>query len=260
MNQFTDPDTGMLFVYDLERGAKRRQKPSKVAHIRDFYRVEIEGEDPNQFERALSILESDAAPIIKNVNSDPAQVDSSDFGVLLEFCAFLAVRGPWMRRRSIELVSHHVEAFFSMLASDEGTYERYRRLRDLPPLPKEVRLRLADGIIVEPVQEGMAEFTVNQAQHVFNDMKDWAWGIFPLPPSAPSLVTSDVPVGRISLPLSTTLELTAFSISLGPRVALVSDFDPLRRWGFGAANHLNSATTLDASLVFSGNESPLDFL
>jgi hypothetical protein len=98
---FTDTGTrdGMLHVFDHRRGRRYRARPRQVARERDFYRIEVPGEDRNVIEKELSRLEGALAPTLSRVTETDA-VRYEDIADLLSFASMVHVRG----RRGLERV------------------------------------------------------------------------------------------------------------------------------------------------------------
>ncbi len=204
LGAFTDTGepNGFLFVHDLKGRRRRawRVRPLRVAHERDYYRVEIPGHDPGLAEDALGKIESAAAPIIRRIREIDALPPYDDFGVLLDFVATLAARVP--KRRAI------VPRFLSDLARMTleivtATPERYaaqiRRLReegkDVPDVSFEKMrdfVRKDAQFEVDPTWNVANMF--EQAQIIRTVLSWRTWSLLRAKSDAPNFICSDNPV------------------------------------------------------------------
>src|SRR5713101_4902026 len=83
-----------LWVLDQSEAKQWRARPAEIAHQRDFYRVDLPGVAPDSIERAFSIFEARAAPIVKRVIDTRHLPSGEDFVVLLNLIAWIAVKIP----------------------------------------------------------------------------------------------------------------------------------------------------------------------
>jgi Protein of unknown function (DUF4238) len=98
---FTDSGTrdGLLHVFNYRRGRRYRVRPRQATRERDFYRIEIPGEDRNILEKDLSRLEGELAPTLRRVTETDV-VRYEDLADLLSFASMVHVRG----RRGLDRV------------------------------------------------------------------------------------------------------------------------------------------------------------
>ena len=89
----------MLHVFDQRRGRRYRARPKQVARERDFYRIEVPGEDQHIIEKDLARLEGELAPTLRRVTETDV-VRYEDIADLLSFASMVHVRG----RRGLERV------------------------------------------------------------------------------------------------------------------------------------------------------------
>ena len=101
-----------LFVTAPAEKKQWRSLPSQTGHQRDFYRVEIDGVDPNTVEKFLAKLEDDASRILRDmIQFEGIPSDRSDYDSLMTFLAFSFARVPSQREmleRSFEAVNKQV--------------------------------------------------------------------------------------------------------------------------------------------------------
>ena len=102
MAGFTDTgdEDGKLHVFDYRRGRHCRAKPEKVARERDFYKINVPGEEQNAIEKDFSRLEGDLAPVLRRVIETGALRSNEELGTLLSLAAIIHVRG----RRGLDRV------------------------------------------------------------------------------------------------------------------------------------------------------------
>jgi hypothetical protein len=92
-------EDGQLFVFDFVRRKTWRARPNKVAKLRDYYRVEVEGVDPNFAERLHHSFETRIAPILKRIRDTHTLPAGVELAYLIQFVALLDVRGENARER-----------------------------------------------------------------------------------------------------------------------------------------------------------------
>src|ERR1051325_1893596 len=96
---FTDngEKTGTLWVTDLERKKQWQTTPPNAGHERDFYRVSEVGLDPVLFEKQFSKIESDIAPLLKELYTKPRWPTPEELAELEVFIALQYIRVPAFR-------------------------------------------------------------------------------------------------------------------------------------------------------------------
>ena len=93
MEGFTDPDTPtgqtpFVWLFSSREQRWRKRSPANVAAMKDFYSVtDVEGEKHDLLERALSLIESAAAPVIQKKIPRCGPLTESD---RLNFAGFMA--------------------------------------------------------------------------------------------------------------------------------------------------------------------------
>jgi Protein of unknown function (DUF4238) len=93
-----------LFVTDLRRRKQWMSTPSGSAHERDFYRlVETVNFDPLLFEKWLGRIESDAAPVFRELDRHPDRLTLDHQETLLCFIASQWIRTPAYRAWLLEV-------------------------------------------------------------------------------------------------------------------------------------------------------------
>lgn len=83
-----------LWETEFEKRTQKQKLPAEASVVRDFYRVEVDGLDPNEVERLLKTVEDEASRIIKTTNGTRKLPAGEDLGLLIDFMALMAVRIP----------------------------------------------------------------------------------------------------------------------------------------------------------------------
>ncbi len=236
---FTDSD-GFLFVHDLGRRRRPwRVRPVNAGHQRDFYRVDVPGEEPTIAEDALQTMEDAAAPLIRRVAEEHTLPSGVDREALLWFIAVLAARVPKQRAQ----VSRFVTDLLKLrLEAAISTPERFAaHLQRVREAGTDV-----SGLSREEIKEAMHDpgmiFSVNQTWAVgrmFEDVEILApamvarsWSVLVAKPDAPSFICSDNPVSLLPRkpsgtwrPLGWGMPDTFAFVPLARRVALYGLLD-----------------------------------
>ena len=130
---FTSTGTkdGQFFVLDVESGRAFRTSPGNVAAQRDFNRVDIEGHSPDAVENALAPFEGNAICAIRRVVETQSFPSDSDWNLILNLLALLAVRNPRLRGSFNQSREQTVRIIGNLLASDKKLWDRHmQRAKD----------------------------------------------------------------------------------------------------------------------------------
>ncbi len=200
---FTDTGTrdGMLHVFDYHRGRRYRVRPRQAARERDFYRVEVAGEDPNVVEKDLSRLEGELAPTLRRVTETDV-VRHEDIKDLLLFASIAHVRG----RKALERVYLGLEEKMRLGLEDgsytqeewEGVIDAHRREGTGPATLltyEEARHRAADGVWapIAPRELVLGQLP-NMQRAVFDALVPHVWSLAVAQPDAGEFICSDSPL------------------------------------------------------------------
>ncbi len=200
---FTDTGTrsGMLHIFDYRRAKTYRARPKQAACERDFYRIEVPGEDRYVIEKDLSRLEGELAPTLRRV-SETDVVRYEDIEDLLLFASMVHVRG----RRALERVylgleeKIRLELEVGSLPRDE--WERLidahrREGMDPTTLPtyEEARHKAADGVWapVAPKESVLGLLPLMQRAN-FDALVPHVWSLAVARPDADGFICSDSPL------------------------------------------------------------------
>lgn len=87
----------LLWVHDREENKVWTARPKKVAHIRDYYRVEADDLEPDVLEKAFATFESEAAEALRRLVRARQVPAGDDLAIALNFVTLMVVRVPGFR-------------------------------------------------------------------------------------------------------------------------------------------------------------------
>lgn len=88
----------MIFVYDKNRNKKFKSKVSNIAFQKNFNTIDSLGEKRYSLEKQLAIIESDIAPIIKQIIITNQKPSEDGYVKLFNYIGLLYLRNPKMRQ------------------------------------------------------------------------------------------------------------------------------------------------------------------
>jgi hypothetical protein len=137
---------GKLFAVNRPTGHSFRPSPEGVAAENFFNRIEVEGTDPNELEKALAEFEGEMAPALERVKEAKSLAKEEDRAHLVNLMAALALRNPSTRAALTQIHDqlarlHFVAQFGTQAAVDEAIAAGM--------LPK--------GMTVAELQQGLAD-------------------------------------------------------------------------------------------------------
>ena len=193
-----EPD-GMLHVTDLKRKKQWNCKPSNAGRRRDFNRIDHPNvPDPLRIEKLFSYIESDIAPLFRNLTKEKrGPKNESELGMLVEYLAIQWTRGPGFRAVVQQALESHFRT--KILSSTEEWERALRRIGVLPGGPGTEYTKVLEGL--EPgTLKITAEnaFYLKQAAGLLQDIDDtqtlmkrhWGWLIS----ESGEFIGSDCPV------------------------------------------------------------------
>lgn len=128
-----------LWVIDRKRGKHWRQRPREMACERDYYRVDIDGVQPDAVEQALANLEQEASGAMTAIR-DSRRLEGPEYETLLNFIAIQATRVPQFRENYVANKVFLEKRRLRSVLSDTAKFDRF--LEDLAKngatLPKHV--------------------------------------------------------------------------------------------------------------------------
>ena len=126
---FASPDDKgrpVLCVYDKEGGEPRPQAASTTCVECGFYSFENpEGKEDAELERALSVIESAAAPVLKRLGLPGETLVEQDIHILSQFLALLHVRVPRSQAVVSEIISVAIQQYIKGQAGNREKIHRY---------------------------------------------------------------------------------------------------------------------------------------
>ena len=185
---FTDtgePD-GMLYVTDLKRKKQWRCKPSEAGHRRDFNRIDDPSvPDPVKIEKLFSSIESDVAPVFRNLTKEKrGPKDGFELGMLVEYLAIQWARVPSFRDVVREAFESHFHT--EILSSPEAWERALRRVGASPGDPGTDYAKVLEGLATGKLKfTAEPAFYLKQAAGVLKDVDEtqtlmkrrWGWQI-----------------------------------------------------------------------------------
>lgn len=115
-----------LHVFDLELCTVRRQRPIKIAFIKDLHRIDKPGVDPDLWENLLSTFETKVAEVIAEGEVNGYLCDES-LNVLLNFIALTAIRVPRLRKAIETVVEQQLGVPFREAATRPEAWASLKR-------------------------------------------------------------------------------------------------------------------------------------
>jgi hypothetical protein len=112
-----------LWSFDRERSKPEHRTPKAVAFERDYYSVEVAGQLDDRAELYFALVETIAAPIIRDMIANRVMPTGTDCANLMYFLGLMNGRSPAFRDTLVrfheELAHNHVK----LLASSRQNYE-----------------------------------------------------------------------------------------------------------------------------------------
>jgi hypothetical protein len=243
LSSFTSEGTkdGQFFVLDVESGRAFRTSPRNVGAKRDFNRVDVEGRSPDVVENALAPFEGEAVDAIRRVIETQRFPDDSDWNLILNLLALIAVRSPGMRNSFNRSREQGLRMIGDLLVSDENLWKTHmRKAREagehMPDVSFEEFKSFIDrgsyDFVFRP--EGNLRVEFNALDKVLPLLGQRAWSVLVAPPEGPEFICSDHPVtlvwksGRKG-PVGYGLRETEVFFPLGRRVGFYGVYEmPLK--------------------------------
>jgi hypothetical protein len=112
-----------LWSFDRERSRPEHRAPKAVAFERDYYSVEVEGELDDRAETFFSLVETIAAPIIRDMIDSRVVPAGTDFANLMYFLGLTHGRSPAFRDALVRFHEDGMHNRVKLLASSRENYE-----------------------------------------------------------------------------------------------------------------------------------------
>ena len=237
-NEVSGKQSRELSAYDSEEKKTFKTAPGNVALERDFNTIDLEGHEPDAFEKALSEVESDIGPALLRIVEAKSLKDECDKELLLSLIALLHVRNPRFRERQRgfrEAVQKRIlDVVFSSREMFESQMKRAQADGFLPagdlPDYEEVKKNYNENDFeaVVPVVEHIVS-EVNLFEHVLPLLRERKWVLVSAPEGS-QFVTGDHPVSLIwnepkKAPIGLKLKGTEVVFPISPNVAVVGAYE-----------------------------------
>lgn len=263
---FTDTGTkkGKLYVLDTKTGNGFKSALENVAAERDFNRVDLEGEDLDKLEQAMSAFEDDAIVALRRTARTNAFPTDNDFNYLINLLGLFAIRNPQLREsmnRSREQVVHLIG---NLLVSDEKIWEHHIKKA------RQAGEQIPEGVSFQEVKrfienedytvEFGTEMNIKAEFQTFDKLLPFLarrlWSLIIVDDGAPDFVCADHPVSivwkdrTLEGPIGFGLRQTEVFFPLNRRQALFGVFeDPqpvVQRVDIHKVGELNARTVENA--------------
>lgn len=190
---------GKLIVFDLKDRKSFVTRPRNVAARRDYYRFEIEGQDPNIVESKLSELEALGDQAFRRIISAQSIEDSDDFSFVHVLIARIAISNPAFRDQRDQIIS---QVGSMMMQNMVATPERWDAVtRHMgpelggDPIPYEQARAAVEGggIVANATKETLIEQEIRLWPSILPMLEQRKWTLLIAPPGSAGFITSDRP-------------------------------------------------------------------
>lgn len=192
---------GQLFALDVKKKRTFHTSPTNVAAERDFNRIDIDGHSQDAIENALAPFEGEAVSAIRRVIESHRFPPDSDWNLILNLLALIAVRNPHFRNSFNSAREQSLRIAGDMLASDERLWSsHFRKAREtdekIPNVSfEEFKSFINKGeyeFIFHPQENLRVEF--NALDKILPIFGQRTWSVLVAPPEGPEFICSDHPV------------------------------------------------------------------
>lgn len=201
LNGFAENTKNSLKITVINIKEKRKFKTiaKGLANIRDFNRVNIEGEAPDFVEMELSRLETRIANAIRSVHEDN-KFESENRALILELIAMFAARNPSMRSKVASLLDQvNKNMLLKLLENDISMKEKLSSmLMELHPGKDITNEDMKKYVIEELTVEIATEYHIFTECQMIVSMVECLnkrkWTLLQSSPETGFFITSDSPV------------------------------------------------------------------
>lgn len=262
----------LLHVLDQSDGRRWRSRPSELAHQRDFYRIDVEGIDPNVFEKTFGAFESQVAALLRQLFETGSLPVAEAYANLMFFLALMAVRIPRRRAKMTQEMDQIMKSMLRMsVATPEHWESAQRRMRldgltELAETSYEEAKALfeRDDFTIQMPATWHVGMLYESAKTIFPYLADRAWSFFQCEDDDPDFVCSDHPLSLVwstegsgFYPPGFALAETEVSLPLSRRWAMMGRFEGeggLYRATPKTVAAINSRTGMYAGQLYSARE------
>lgn len=115
-----------LWVLDQDYIKQFKASPVSIGFEKDYNAVEIDGVDPDSFEKSLSKFEGIAAPVIKKiVETEGLPPSDMDYNILINFIALMALRVPSRRKIYDQFIEDSSKIQLDIICQSKERFESY---------------------------------------------------------------------------------------------------------------------------------------
>lgn len=240
---FTDTGTKerQFYVKNVVSGESFRTSPKNVAHIRDFNRVDIEGQAIDALESALSSFETTAIDSIRRILLSMEFPDFNDCNVILNFLGLIAIRNPRARDSFNRARERGLHQLGELLVSDRRTFEHHIRKAAEAGYVSNTNVSFEElksfvderRYTIEFHPEGNSRVEFKAFDKLLPILGQRTWSLLVAPDGGPEFICADHPVTLVwkdgrQEPVGFALRQTEVFFPLGPYVGFYGTFeDPL---------------------------------
>jgi hypothetical protein len=191
-----------LYVFDQITGRDWRSSPASAAIEKDFYVVDVAGEDPDIMEKILARLEGDFSRIVRDIVKNQQLPDGDDFNWFLNFVALMITRVPRTRKVVAGSIDRASKTDFRKLFATRAGWAQFRETceRAGHPVPDEEyekykRFADSEDYTVDLDQTTHVQMmATHMIDSVLPPLAKRTWSLAVAAPNAPDLICSDCPV------------------------------------------------------------------
>jgi hypothetical protein len=230
----------VLWVRDRQQDKCWQSRPVNIAHQRDFYRVDIDGLDPDAVEKALAEFEGQAADLFRNIAEKRQLPEGEEFDLLLNFVALQATRVPYHRQWYEDQAAHLAKWRARVALGHPSLFERFlddlrRQGEDVPDfITREGMVEFLEDesrYTIEIPQEASIHHMAEMAKTLLPVLDERSWSLFVAKEDRDDFVCSDrpvilVPTRRDAPPfLGFGMKYTEVIMPLNRQMSLVGRYD-----------------------------------
>jgi uncharacterized protein DUF4238 len=227
-----------LWVFDAVDKKCFRTSPENIALQTDFNTIDLEGHEPDAFEKAMSGVESDIGPALVRIIAARSLKNDEDKTLLLNLVGLLHIRNPRLREQSRNFRERVAKVMMSMLLSTREMWDSHvKKAKEAGFIPKDSdtdydkhKNMNPDDYRVEVANEAHIHTEMYVFDHSLPLLFERKWVLAKAPKGSPGFITSDHPVCLIwSEPTRRSpglrLKGTEILFPISPELAVVGVFE-----------------------------------
>ena len=192
-----------LYAFDVVDRKVFRPAPDNVALQTDFNTINLEGHEPDAFEKAMASVESDIGPALVRIIAAKSLANQGDRTFLLNLIGLLHIRNPRQRERSRGFRDRVAKVVLDVAMSSPQMWEsQIKKAQDAGFVAKDAETdydTLKKGFnpddykIVVPNEENI-RVEMDTFDHILPLLFDRKWVLAKAPEGSAGFITSDHPV------------------------------------------------------------------